>query len=123
MHVDDGASRPFLDGGGGSSSLSTSLSAMRDFAVRLDEQRDALRTPRDTTAAIAARPVHLGSFGEADRLRLRHQAGALLAQQAVDGIDEVLRFAEAVTQLMADTYEKGDEQARSQIRSGIQRNL
>lgn len=96
---------------------------MDGFAVRLREHVDALRGPRDTTAAMAAHPVHLGSFGEADRLRGRHQAGAMLAQQAVDGIAEVLRFAEAVTELMADTYRKGDEHARSQIRSGISRTL
>lgn len=115
--------RPLPDGGSGASSLATSLSAMDGFAVRLREHVDALRGPRDTTAAMAAHPVHLGSFGEADRLRGRHQAGAMLAQQAVDGIAEVLRFAEAVTELMADTYRKGDEHARSQIRSGISRTL
>lgn len=96
------------DAGGPRNSFAAHLESLRAFRAELQYELEALVTTRDKVYEIEAAPLLLGEFTEADELRARHHAMAASVQKLIDAINEALRFADRVTDVVIDSYRKGD---------------
>jgi hypothetical protein len=89
-------------------SYETHLQSLRDFAEELRHQVSALAATTDAAEALAAHRVLLGDFLEADLLLARHEEAVAQVRVLLAGIRTALLFAEQVTDVVADSYERED---------------
>ena len=75
----------------------------------------SLASTRETVTTLAATPVRLGTFPEADLLHARHQSAVAQAQGLVEGINQAIKFAEDVTNTVASSYQQGDQAVAAAI--------
>lgn len=104
-----------------SRSFSAHLQTLKDFAVELRGQIQALGALRDTNASLAAHPLTFGDFPEAHLLRARHDEAVAQLRKLVDGIEDAIFFAEDVTHTVSRSYSRNDEVVASNIGGGTKR--
>ncbi|MGF1662242.1 MAG: hypothetical protein ACFCVG_07180 [Kineosporiaceae bacterium] len=102
----------FAPGGGGGgaagASYETHLQSLRDFADELRHRISALATTKEAVEALAVHRLLPGDFLEADMLVARHDEAVAEARALLVGIETALGFAEQVTDVVADSYERED---------------
>jgi hypothetical protein len=98
--------------GGGESaagaSFETHLQSLRDFAEEVRHQISALTATKETVEGLAVHSVLPGDFLEADLLLVRHDEAVAQLRSLLVGIETALGFAEQVTDVVADSYERED---------------
>ncbi|MGF1647317.1 MAG: hypothetical protein ACFCVF_10430 [Kineosporiaceae bacterium] len=89
-------------------SYETHLQSLRDFAEEVRHQISALAATKEAVEGLAAHAVLLGHFLEADLLLERHGEALAQVRALLVGIEKALGFAEQVTDVVANSYERED---------------
>ncbi len=85
------------------------LQSLKDFALELETQLDAIGRPSDGLSALTEHPVLLGDFAEAGSLVNRHLAAVGQMHELLGNVKSAIGFAGDVTDTVADGYERTDQ--------------